>query len=502
MHPLAPILLSDARVIAGAAIDCLVIGSGTSGVTTAIELAEHGLRVAIIEAGPLVLTEHVGSGPFANRGDIVPQIHDLVRYGTVWTSEQDLATAKARTAKTNNNAWSLVGGRTVFWGGCTPRFRDEDFAEWPYDADEMRSWYARAERLIGVSGGDGDNASPPFMTHAAQDRLLAGLAAQGIPATHAPLCVDTRAVHGGRMSLGFDSSISRLLRCRHFGRIEDGARLCLAAGTEALQLVVDGGLVRAVKVRDRSGGTFDISARHVVLAGGCMQSTRLAMASGLADIDPTVGRYMGDHLFRQAVFELAEPLQEKALYIFIPPTAKRPFHAQMQGMFQETWYSPLHATCWLDGDANGRYILFYCFGISKAEEAGRMVLCGDGKAMTDYCIVNDRSPGDSMTLADMARFTADVAKALGGKVVRTEENAAGSALHEFGGLRMGRDRASSVTDPDGRFWRIGNLNGADAAIWPHQGSANSYLTITAVALRNASRLAITLESEGRAVAAQ
>ena len=87
MHPLAPILLSDARVIAGAAIDCLVIGSGTSGVTTAIELAEHGLRVVIIEAGPLVLTEHVGSGPFANRGDIVPQIHDLVRYGTVWTSE-------------------------------------------------------------------------------------------------------------------------------------------------------------------------------------------------------------------------------------------------------------------------------------------------------------------------------------------------------------------------------------------------------------------------------
>ena len=66
---------------------------------------------------------------------------------------------------------------------------------------------------------------------------------------------------------------------------------------------------------------------------------------------------------------------------------------------------------------------------------------------------------------------------------------------------MGRDAAASVTDPDGRFWRIRNLSCADAAIWPHQGSANSYLTITAVALRNAVELAKALASEGRAIAA-
>lgn len=492
-NPLAPILLSDPRAVAAANVDCLIVGSGTSGVTAAIELAERGLRVAILEAGPLVLTEHVGSGPFANRADIVPDIHALVRYDTVWTSEQGRAAAQAGSGKPNNSAWSLVGGRTVFWGGCTPRFRDEDFAEWPYGADEMRPWYDRAEDLIGVSGGASDNAAPPFMTHQAQDRLLARLAASGIPATHAPLCIDTRTVHGGRMSLGFDSSVSRLLRCRHFGRIEKGALISLAAETEALRLVVDGDTVRAVTVRDRrTGESFDIAARHVILAGGCVQSTRLAMVSGLAERDPLVGRFMGDHLFRQAVFELPESLREKSLYIFIPPTAERPYHAQLQGMFQETWYSPLHATCYLDGDVAGRYILFYCFGISRAEHAGHLALCGDGTAMKDYCIVNDRSPGDTATLAAMAKFTSDVAAGLGAKLVRTEENAAGSALHEFGGLRMGRDPAESVTDPDGRFWRIGNLSCVDAAIWPHQGSANSYLTITAIALRNATRLAASL----------
>ena len=499
MHPLAPILLSNPRALAAANVDCLVIGSGTSGVTTAIELAHQGLKVAIIEAVPMILTEHVGSGPFANRGDFVPRIHDLVRYRTLWTTEAELAAARAGTAETNNNAWALVGGRTVFWGGCTPRFRDEDFAEWPYDADEIRPWYERAERLVGMSGS-GD--APPFMTHPAQERLMARMAGAGVPAINAPLGVDTRAVHGGRLSLGFDSSVSRLLRCRHFGRIEDGARLSLAAETEALELVLDGDRVSAVRVQERDKTVFDIPARHVVLAGGCVQSTRLALASGLGERDPTVGRYMGDHLFRQAVFELPESLGEKSLYIFVPPTAERPFHAQLQGMFQETWYSPLHATCWLDGDGGGRYVLFYCFGISKAQEAARMVLVGDGRTRTGYCIVNDRSPSDTSTLAEMATFTADVARAMGGEVVRTEENSAGSALHEFGGLRMGNDPETSVTDSDGRFWRIRNLSGADAALWPHQGSANSYLTITAVALRNARRLATAIGEGGRATSAR
>ena len=491
--PIAPLLLSDPRAIAAADVDCLVIGSGTAGVTTAIELADRGLRVAILEAGPLVLTEHVGSGPFANREDIVPGIHDLVRYRTVWTSGAEAAKAHAGKVETNNNAWSVVGGRTLFWGGFTPRFLDSDFADWPHDADEMRPWYERAEKLIGASGGPATGAAAPFMHHAAQDRLLARLGAKGIPATNAPLGIDTLAVHDGHMSRGFDSSVSRLLRCPHFGRIENGARLSLAAETEVTKLVVDGGLVRRLAVRDRATGrTFDIPARQVVLAGGAVQSTRLALASGLGDGDPLVGRYMGDHLFRQAVFCLPEPIGEKALYIFIPPTAERPFHVQMQGMFPETWYSPLHATVWLNGNASGRFVLFYCFGVSKAEREGRLVLRDDAGAMADYYVVNDRSPGDLAALAAMSTFTTDVAAALGAELVRTEENGPGAALHEYGGLRMGLDPSASVTDPDGRFWRIGNLGCADAAIWPQQGSANSYLTITALALRNAARLAETM----------
>jgi len=127
MKTLTKVLESPLEQIVSAAVDCLVIGSGTAGVTTAVALAERGLRVAIVEAGPFLLTEHVGSGPFATREDLVPNIHDLVRYETVWVPSEKEAAVRTGQVQGNNNAWSVVGGRTLFWGGCTPRFLDTDF---------------------------------------------------------------------------------------------------------------------------------------------------------------------------------------------------------------------------------------------------------------------------------------------------------------------------------------------------------------------------------------
>lgn len=495
MKLLAKVLESPIEAVAAGSVDCLVIGSGTAGVTTAVELAERGLKVAIVEAGPFLLTQHVGSGPFATREDLVPKIHDLVRYETVWTSSDKEADVRGGAVPGNNSAWSVVGGRTLFWGGCTPRFLDSDFHDWPFDADEIRPWYDRAEHLIRSSGTNGPaNENPPFVVHAAQDSLITRLLKAGITATHAPLGVDTGAVRDGRVSWGFDSSVARLLRSPLFGLIQDGARLSLAAEAAAIELILSGQRVMAVSVLDRKTGQIvQVPASHFVLAGSAIQSTRLAMTSGLERIDPLVGRYVGDHLFRQAVLKLPKPLGERALYIFLPPLPDRPFHVQMQGMLQETWYSPLHATVWLDGKPDGQYILYYCFGISEATADSRVVLTsGAGRqddALRNYYVINDRSSQDLRTLTEMSDFLPRVAAAMGAEVVRTEENCAGAALHEFGGLRMGTNPASSVTDPTGRFWRIPNLSCADSAVWPSQGSANSYLTITAVALRNAALLA-------------
>ena len=96
---------------------------------------------------------------------------------------------------------------------------------------------------------------------------------------------------------------------------------------------------------------------------------------------------------------------------------------------------------------------------------------------------------------DMQVFIPRMAEALQADVVRMQVNEAGSALHEIGGLRMGTDPTSSVTDPWGCFHHLGNLSVADSAAWPYQGPANSYLTITAWALRQADVLAKKVRAE-------
>lgn len=206
------IIESDLAAVAAASekIDCLVIGSGTAGVTTALELAARGLSVVILEAGPWVLPQHVGTSPLRSQEAIVPQIHHAVKYGTAWHDSETVSNTRG-ALPVNNNAWSLVGGRTVFWGGCTPRFIESDFGDWPFDLAELEPFYDRAEAIMHVSGGNGD-ARPPFMDSPAQARLLAALNEGGIAARPVPLCVDTEAARNGYIARGFDCSIDRLLR--------------------------------------------------------------------------------------------------------------------------------------------------------------------------------------------------------------------------------------------------------------------------------------------------
>ena len=85
----------------------------------------------------------------------------------------------------------------------------------------------------------------------------------------------------------------------------------------------------------------------------------------------------------------------------------------------------------------------------------------------------------------MDAFLPKVADALDAELVRTQVNPLGAALHEIGGLRMSAEPGTGVTDTHGMFWKLPNLSVADSAAWPSQGSANSYLTITAWSLRHA-----------------
>ncbi|MGO1120653.1 FAD-dependent oxidoreductase [Rhodovibrionaceae bacterium A322] len=489
MSSLASILTADLFSVAKttSSIDVLVVGSGTAGVTTAIELAQKGLAVVVLEAGPFVLPGHVGSTSFRSRDDLTPQIHNLVRYRTAWTDSAHFQ--EDVTPPLDHDAWSAVGGRTLFWGGCTPRFAEWDFADWPFTYQDFVSYYERAENLMHVSGSESEKR-PPFFRGKAQDEVLSRLNNGGYKAVHAALGVDTEETRNGYIPRGFDCSADRLLRsgllCREVKR--GGIVLVPNAVVEKVEhnnKQITGLIVESAGEDTRR---FRLTARHYTLAGGTIQSTRLAMASGLQELHPKVGSHVADHLFVQGLFKLKEPLDEP-IYAFVAPQVDRPYHIQIQGPFDETWYSPYHATVWLDCDPKGLYLLVYCFGVGEAAEANQVKLTsgqGDGPGgMGQYCVINDRSESDLRILDEMQAYLPGVAEAMGAELVRSQVHTPGSALHEIGGLRMSPDPKEGVTDTYGRFWSLPNLSVADAAAWPSQGSANSYLTITAWSLRHA-----------------
>lgn len=503
MHILSSILETpiEALVERAASIEVWVIGSGTAGVTTANELAAAGIGpIAILEAGPFVMTQHVGTSPFARRPEIVPAIHDLVRYETSWQTNSDHATDPR---KGNNTAWSAVGGRTLFWGGCTPKFDPWDFDQWPITAEEFEPYYDRAEDVMSVSGTR--HGHPAFCRGHDQDMAIMRLNQAGIPARRAPLGVDTESVVNGKISRGFDSSVDRLLRSGHLVRLDKcekaQGKICLTPEVVVTRLHVEGERVVAMDLLDKpTQKKFRVETKRVVLAGGAVQSTRLAMHSGLDGGNGLVGRYLNDHLFVQGLMKLKKPPQDPAFYVLVMPTRDQPFQVQMQGCFRETWYSPYHATVWLDPHKDGTYVLFYCFGAGTVEKDNHLKLYdaeGDYGGMRDYCVVYDRSERDLEVIRAMEAIMPRVADAIGADIVRSQVNPAGSALHEIGGLRMGTDPATSVTDVWGRFHHLQNVSVADSSTWPYQGPANSYLTITAWSLRHAEGLVQRVKAEGQ-----
>ncbi len=130
----------------------LVVGSGPSGAAAASALLDAGKEVLMLDIGR-VREAHPSRDPRAGddparklvRGSAYPYLSDR-EAGLVQKGTRCLASGGK-------------GGLSAVWGASVLPFPEEELAEWPFPAQELRPFYAKAAALLGVSGVPDDLAS-------------------------------------------------------------------------------------------------------------------------------------------------------------------------------------------------------------------------------------------------------------------------------------------------------------------------------------------------------
>ncbi len=162
--------------------DAIVVGSGATGGVATLTLAEQGIRVLVIEAGPEIKRDEASSNEpkdtLTRLSGIVSKKHaNQSQHPGYWKNNPNLYSNELNhpysQPKNKPFLWTQgkqYGGRSLTWGGITLRFSPEDFhpskkdgygPDWPISYDELSPHYDFIEKFCGIYGQKDDIEEVP-----------------------------------------------------------------------------------------------------------------------------------------------------------------------------------------------------------------------------------------------------------------------------------------------------------------------------------------------------
>jgi choline dehydrogenase-like flavoprotein len=275
------------------------------------------------------------------------------------------------------------------------------------------------------------------------------------------------------------------------------------------RLLTDGRRVTGVEVAARDSGERTVfRGREIILAAGALATPQLLLASELGPLNPggqVIGRYLQRH-YNEILFGIFPT----------PPNPGGGFHKQI-GIHD--FYFGHSSVAAPTGKLGGMQQLpTPPVGLVRAELprlVGAMVapwikhltgllVMAEDQPVYDNRVLLDESATDRYGVPRLLishRHTSRdraAGKVLGDAAKRILRRAGALACyrhevatfsHGVGTVRMGPDPYTSALDADCRFRGMENLSVVDASVMPTSAAVNPSLTISAIALRAAERLA-------------
>ena len=292
----------------------VIIGSGAGGGTLANELAQKGIDVVLLEAGPRIEMDD-----FVN--DEVEMAEKLI-----WSDRRKASGNRASVkAYPDAPAWvcKTVGGSTVHWTGTCPRIRDTEFKarstygeipgtnlmDWPISLSDLEPYYVRAEDKLGVTGTHGipyfpGNNNFKVFAHGAKrvgyEHVTTGhYAINPVPRDGRNACDQIGyCVQGCKSGAKWSTLYTEIPRAEDTGRCE------VRPNSMVLEIHHNAeGKAESVLYADHNGNHHLQKARIVCVAGNSIETPRLLLNSasnkfpdGLANSSGEVGKNFMTHV--------------------------------------------------------------------------------------------------------------------------------------------------------------------------------------------------------------
>ncbi len=500
--------------------DVAIIGSGAGGGVAAEILSLAGLKVLLLEEGPL------------KTSDSFKDLDEARAYGELYQE------AAART--TSDGAIAVLQGRAV--GGTTTvnwtssfRTPAQTLQHWAtqyevagHGVDEMAPWFAKMEERLSIApwtqapnannsvlkrGCDALGWESHVIPRNVKGCWDAGYCGFGCPVNaKQSMLVSTIPV-----ALQHGATLVHRLRVRHLQHA--GGKISSAIG-EALR--GDG--------RTPSGVSVTIKARHYIAAGGAINMPGLLLRSQLPDPHQRLGKRT---LIHPVVLSLAV-MPERIDGFYGTPQSIASDHFQWKDGVAGPMGYKLEVPPIFPGISAGVFNSFgdalrkemaalahsnvllalLRDGFVPQSEGGSVRLAADGSPLLDYELTDYVWDGARRALASMA----EAQFAAGARQVRPAHldaayynnwneakrgiaelpmkkfRAALFTAHLMGGCGMSENPARGVVDSRGMHHQVANLSVMDGSVFPTGIGANPQLSIYALTAQNATALARELSS--------